>query len=235
VRKKLFQILASIIFDNYFKVIILFDIKFRSYWQTIDRINGWLTKNEAFFLYKLAKMSKNSFAVEIGSYEGKSTSAIAAGYRGIVLAVDPHTGDRTEVENNLKIDTYKNFCRNVKNFENIQIQRSTSIEAAKIYRGDKISFLFIDGWHSEEEVDNDIKAWLPHCDENVTIVFDDFSNLEVQKGIIKNLHRLPPFFGIVGKDLAFSNSPKVLRSPTMQFLKIQKYRRKAKPFLKIQP
>jgi hypothetical protein len=42
--------------------------------------NGWLERDEAFFLYELSKAVEDELAiVEIGSYEGKSTVALSAG------------------------------------------------------------------------------------------------------------------------------------------------------------
>ena len=45
--------------------------------------------------------------VEIGSYQGKSTISMAAGAQtGVsIVAIDPHTGDISEVVAGIKVDT----------------------------------------------------------------------------------------------------------------------------------
>lgn len=205
------------------KTIVKHDKNFIFYWQKIDRIKGWLSKDEAFFLYRIASAQSDQIAVEIGSYEGRSTTAIAAGRQGTVYAIDPHTGDRSEVEQNFHIDTYAQFLLNTKEFKNIVGLRSKSLDAARLYSDSAIGFLFIDGWHSEEAVDADINAWIAHCSNQFTCIFDDWEDSEVQNGIIKNLYRLPPFLGAVGKDLVFSNVSSVRKSILGLVLYLQKF------------
>ena len=63
--------------------------------EHISNIGGWLQKEEALFLYKLAQEVQGGLKiVEIGSYEGKSTISLAlgAGSNVQVIAIDPHTG-----------------------------------------------------------------------------------------------------------------------------------------------
>jgi len=88
--------------------------------------------------------------VEIGSYEGKSTVTLGLGSRkGVFIeSVDPHTGDISEVQKGLSIDTHDNFLRNIESAgvsRKIIVKRMTSIDAAKMYSGPQIGMLFIDG------------------------------------------------------------------------------------------
>jgi hypothetical protein len=178
---------------------------------------------EAYLLWWSASYSKiGNHAVEIGSYEGKSTVAIARGLTAgsLLFAVDPHTGDRSEVERGEDVDTFLQFIENTEKLKNIIPIRESSVEAAAIFNNSMIDFIFIDGWHSESAVHQDINAWLPFCCEELTIIFDDWQQMEVANGILRNIHKLPPLLGVVGKDLIFSSNKNLLKSRLAKKMKI---------------
>ncbi|MDO8732012.1 MAG: hypothetical protein Q7L55_05490 [Actinomycetota bacterium] len=83
--------------------------------EHINPVQGWLTEAEAFLLWSLSgSVSPDLAVVEIGSYLGRSAVALALGTHGSrVHAVDPHTGDVSEVEQGLSIDTYEGFLANI--------------------------------------------------------------------------------------------------------------------------
>ena len=56
--------------------------------------------------------------MEIGSYEGRSRVAFASGApQGVkIFTIDPYTGDKSQVEVGLQIDTYENFLRSTQEF-----------------------------------------------------------------------------------------------------------------------
>ena len=60
----------------------------------IDETPGWLSLDEAALLYHLARQTTTGSIVEVGSYRGRSTVALAkgalAGGNRPVYAVDPH-------------------------------------------------------------------------------------------------------------------------------------------------
>jgi predicted O-methyltransferase YrrM len=184
-------------------------------WGLVDKAKGWLSKDEAYLLYCLAKkVAPNKNIVEIGSYEGRSTIALAGGVSpGVfVYAIDPHTGDRSEIEAGLTIDTWSNFQANTQAYDCIHAIRKFSVDATQEIGTTQLELIFIDGWHSEDAVDEDIHSYLPFAAEEFTIVFDDWSHPEVKAGIKKNLKYLPPLIGIIGKDLVFSNKKEIRKS-----------------------
>jgi hypothetical protein len=196
---------------------------FNKNWTSVDHVRGWLSAHEAYLLYYLAsKCSGSGSIVEIGSYEGRSTIALALGAENgeIVYAIDPHTGDKTEIEAGLVIDTWDAFLKNTKNFTCVQPIRKFSIDATKDIGAKSIELIFIDGWHSEKAVDEDINSYLPLCSEKATVVFDDWNYSEVSAGIKKNLRMLPPIIGAVGKDLLFSNNDRVTKSFLARVIRI---------------
>jgi hypothetical protein len=188
---------------------------FRPTWRKVRAIKGWLSIFESYLLWWSASYSKaGNHAVEIGSYEGRSTVAIARGLPAgsLLFAVDPHTGDRSEVDRGEVVDTFLKFTENTGKLKNIIPIRESSVAAAASFTNSGIDFIFIDGWHSESAVDQDINAWLPFCYEEFTIIFDDWQQVEVANGILRNIHKLPPLLGVVGKDLIFSSNKNLLKS-----------------------
>ena len=180
--------------------------------QHISKIGGWLQKEEALFLYKLAQKVQDGLKiVEIGSYEGKSTISLAlgAGTKVQVIAIDPHTGDISEALAGKVINTYEKFLGNISAAgvsHKIKPMKMTSVEAAARYSDGPIGMLFIDGWHSTQAVLEDIDSWLPFMDPNGVVVFDDWNDEQVKSGISSRLAVLPKLLGAVGKEMAFTNN-----------------------------
>jgi predicted O-methyltransferase YrrM len=191
----------------------------------ISKFKGWLERDEALFLHELAKfVDPECVIVEIGSYEGKSTVALSSGSKPsvITIAVDPHTGDISEVASGEIVDTYSQYVSNIANagFSNkIITKRMHSVTAAKEHEGKSIGLLFVDGWHSTEAVIADIDSWIPFLSSNAIIVFDDWNDAAVKAGIKARRTKLPQVLGSVGKDLAFTNSNQIRSSTIGQFAK----------------
>lgn len=126
---------------------------------SLSDIKGWLSINEALFLRKAALLTKNnkSVIVEIGSYQGKSTIALACTNQK-VYAIDPHQGklDKGDVD-----PTYNNFVQNIINsgFEKkVSVIKKTSRQAVKNWH-QPISLLFIDGLHDYQNASFDYENW----------------------------------------------------------------------------
>ena len=90
--------------------------------------------------------------------------------------------------------------------------RKLSVDATGDIGHKKIELQFVDGWHSEKAVDEDINSYLPFRAKHFTIVFDDWGDPGVSAGISKNLKILPPVIGAFGKVLVFSNNDRVVNS-----------------------
>jgi predicted O-methyltransferase YrrM len=189
---------------------------FLSVWSAIDSVDGWLTRPEAELMFVLAGVISPSRAVvEIGSYCGRSTAALAFGTgrrKQSVYAVDPHTGDRSQVEAGLSVDTFETFLSNVRRLglaDAVVAVRALSVEAAGAYKGPEIGLLLVDGWHSTQAVTDDVTSWSPYFASDVIVVFDDFRFPEVAAGIAAVRNLLPEPLGSVGKDFVFA-SPALL-------------------------
>jgi len=183
--------------------------RFVATWPLLDSVEGFLSKREAELLYSLAlTVPAGRSIVEIGSYKGRSTCVLAAAAQGRVpvYAVDPHTGDRTEVENGEVVDTWEEFTANLRrtSARSVIAVRQKSVEAAARYDGPPLGLLFVDGWHSTEAVIADVESWRPYAVEDCLYVFDDWEHPEVAAGIATMTHRLPPRRGAAGKDAVYA-------------------------------
>lgn len=189
--------------------------EFNQDWTTrIDTVPGWLSRSEALLLWEMSSCVDPDHAiVEIGSYEGRSTVALASGSAGAkVIAIDPHTGDISQIEQGFTVDTWIRFQENITRCgveSLISAVRDTSVSAAKRYLGPQVELLFIDGWHSTDAVQADIQEWSQHLAPVASVVIDDWTSPAVAAGIINCEHLLPTMVGAVGKDLVFSNSSRV--------------------------
>jgi glycosyltransferase involved in cell wall biosynthesis/predicted O-methyltransferase YrrM len=140
---------------------------------------------ERLLLYSLAmELPDYNRVVEIGSYLGASTCFLAAGARsrtGKVYAVDTWTN--LAMSEGSK-DTYQEFLKNTEPLrEWIVPLRGFSHEVANSF-SEKIDLLFIDGDHSYEAVQTDLKAWLPKVRDGGIVAFHDYSWAEgVRKAI----------------------------------------------------
>lgn len=202
------------------------------YSEKIDKIKGWLSFEESFLLYSSAKtIGPDESIIEIGSYEGRSTVALGKALKmesrdtaQFVYSIDPHTGDITEVEEGLEINTWNNFISNVNNcdLQDVIIPiRLTSDAAVGHLACVRAGLIFIDGWHSYEAVKGDIRNYLPLTTPQGIVIFDDWRHPAILKAILEAIQDLPDLLGFVGKDLVFSNSESFNKSHLGRVIKVR--------------
>lgn len=156
-------------------------------------ISGWLSEDQMVTLYDLAKSlnTKTPIAVEIGSWQGRSTTAIAKGLietseqpRLICIdPFDPQSDPSAQAVYQAKADFLKTQSSNLKNkfvenvshlgvFEMITILEGYSTDFAKDFN-QKIDYLFIDGNHAYEHAKSDFLDWSPKLRSGGIIIFHD--------------------------------------------------------------
>src|SRR3954468_8387351 len=87
--------------------------EFASVWTTVEWIPGWFNEGSAALMYGFMREAPPRTVVEIGSYLGRSTAFFGLTLRqlgggGLVVAIDPHTGDRQHLEG-LAVDDLPSF------------------------------------------------------------------------------------------------------------------------------
>jgi hypothetical protein len=143
-------------------------------WEEIDKIEGWLYREEAELLYREAEnMSEDTRWCEIGSWKGKSTVALAqSGRSGI--AIDWFRGNPETP----KSDTLTEFLYNVAPHSKLLSIYPMKSEHAARWLTDPIGLLFIDGEHTYEAVKQDYELYEPRVVSGGVIIFHDAVNVD---------------------------------------------------------
>ena len=144
----------------------------------LSTIEGWLFADEAWELYHSAASlgHPTPTVVEIGSWKGKSTIALALGLLesagGNLYAIDPHMGSSESPA----LDTYADFLHNIKSAAVSSVVtplRMRSHDARERFRPASVDLLFVDGSHEYEDVLRDIDDWSPTLTDGAIIGFND--------------------------------------------------------------
>ena len=105
----------------------------------------------------------NKTMVEIGSYAGESTLVFANHFK-FVHTVDPWLNDyddsTTSTTHPMEIIEGQ-FDLRMKDKDNFQKLKMTSVEAEKLFEDESLDFVYIDGCHSYEAIKEDIGLWMP--------------------------------------------------------------------------
>lgn len=147
-----------------------------------SKIPGWMTEAELLWLARTAQTATT--VVEVGSWQGRSTLALALAHRhlmtppnpeAVIYAVDTWAGSDEHEDGkdtkSLSPDTlYSSFLEHLHDHLGREVipQMLPSVQAAEHYHFQLllgfyslIDFCFIDADHSYEHVKADVEAWLP--------------------------------------------------------------------------
>lgn len=138
---------------------------------------GMLTLAEVDCLFKLGQFNQCAgVIVEIGSWKGKSTIALARGaakvHQAKIYAIDPH---RIQREEGYLEDTEAEFLANIKKggVENQVVPMIMTSEAAAKGWNKPVRLLWIDGDHRYEPAKLDFTLWEPHVADGGIIAMHD--------------------------------------------------------------
>jgi len=165
-------------------------------WIQIKRIDGWLHHDEAFFLFNAAAemTNKKGVIVEIGSYRGRSATAMGLGVRLItnpanpteIYCIDPFKPFNLR-DGTPAYPTLKDFNENIisKGLSDIVKAIPKKSLEANLNWDKPIKLLFIDGNHEYEAVKEDYLAWMPWVIEGGIIALHDSTNWEGPQRVVK--------------------------------------------------
>ncbi|MFC1711753.1 class I SAM-dependent methyltransferase [Patescibacteria group bacterium] len=141
-------------------------------------VKGEITILEWDLLYNLALKVKKECLVEIGSFKGKSTIALALGAKKRklpIFAIDPHENYIENKDREFDASSRTHFYKNMLLFnisKNVSLINLTSENAVKCWNK-KISLLWIDGDHKYKKVLKDFQLWKKYVIKNGLIIFHD--------------------------------------------------------------
>jgi predicted O-methyltransferase YrrM len=163
-----------------------------------SQVEGWLTDEQAHQLWHSASpLEPKQRIVEIGSFRGRSTIALAlAAPEGVeILAIDPHSGvDRAPQESKLNLEVGAEdaqiFASNLRRFgvtEKVShIQKTSELAQGDVPR--PVDVLFIDGAHGVRSARQDILFYgdlVP--DGGTMLIHDSFSSMGVTLALVSTL------------------------------------------------
>lgn len=162
-------------------------------------VPGWMTIRELHWL--AGQAAKRERIVEIGSWMGRSTTALAQSTKGIVYAVDTWEGsaEHVDIMKSLTPDNlFKAFQHHTADLGNIIPIRKPSLEAVKEMIDD-LDMVFIDGSHDYDNAKADILAWKSKLRAGGLLCGHDFTYSEGVTRAVKEL--LPDAVPVPGTDI----------------------------------
>ncbi len=147
--------------------------------KTLRTLDGKLSDEEAVLLYELATRVREGVIVEVGSYRGKSTIALAlgsiAGAGAAVYAIEPHESFTGPLGGEFGPQDRVVFFRQVLEAECAETVRLVNLSSEVLAPGWKtpVGLLWIDGDHGLEGTRRDAECWLPHLLPGSLVAFHD--------------------------------------------------------------
>jgi predicted O-methyltransferase YrrM len=169
--------------------------------SALEGVEGWLYLDEARALYETVRSlpSGTVIVVEIGSWKGRSTIALALAVKrrgsGRVYAIDPHTGEKDRTGTG-PIQTLDDFRANIARAgvaSVVELLITTSLEARPNFTDHTVDFLFVDGSHQYPDVRRDIEGWASALKDEAAIAFNDPSAPGVYRALREIVLRPGPY------------------------------------------
>jgi len=155
-----------------------------NYIKYANKIEGFMSANECATLHNLAfELEEGLEIVEIGSYQGRSTSALGLGCKygnkNKITAIDLWGLDIDRHEPEYKDSKYyDSFKQNMSKLglEDLvtSIEGESTLVAKEWDKKRKIGILLIDAGHRYEDVKADFEAWYPYVVKGGKVIFHDY-------------------------------------------------------------
>jgi predicted O-methyltransferase YrrM len=146
-----------------------------------DQIEGWFNLPQALALQKIVKqLPTRSKVVELGSYKGRSSVAIAAVLpaESILYCVDHFQGSEEHKISNIDVSNLlAEFTRNIEQFgvkDKISALSMTTTEAAAKFDPESLDLVLVDAAHDYDSVKADLLHWYPKIKPGGILLCDDY-------------------------------------------------------------
>jgi len=152
-------------------------------------IEGLTKESELELLNRLAaSMPPRAVVVEVGSFRGRSTVAIADGLTRVeqprLIAVDTFGGD-PEWSEIVDVGTARRlFDRNTAGIPFLEVIQGESIRAADELPDASVDWVFLDALHDYRSVRDDIRAWAPKLKQDGLMSGHDYGRAGVTDAVL---------------------------------------------------
>jgi len=128
------------------------------------KTEGMIGEPEAELLTRLASEVSDGCVVEVGSYRGMSTIALAKGARVPLYAIEPHEAFTGVLGGQFGPADRRAFFENLLRAGVVEQVRLVNLSSEVVTPGWQlpVGFLWIDGDHRYEAVRRDFECWAPH-------------------------------------------------------------------------
>jgi predicted O-methyltransferase YrrM len=153
-------------------------------------VEGLTKRSELELLHDVARtMPADAVVVEVGSFRGRSTLAIAEGLetipRATLIAVDTFGGDPGWEFRPDPSEARAVFDRNTAGIQLLQVVQADSIEAAGDVADRSVNWVFIDALHDYRSVVADIRAWAPKLKPDGLLSGHDWGRAGVTDAVLR--------------------------------------------------
>ena len=146
-----------------------------------NQIKGWFDLAQAIALQTYVKqLSPGSTLVELGSFQGRSSVALAAVLPpdSILYCIDHFQGSVEHKKWNLDLSNLlAAFTANIERFgvkDKIRPIPMSTTAAAEQFQPESIDLLLVDAAHDYDSVKSDLKAWYPKLKSGAYLFCDDY-------------------------------------------------------------
>ena len=152
-------------------------------------IEGYTKESELEILRRLAaSMPAEAVVVEVGSFRGRSTVAIAEGLERVdrprLIAVDTFAGDPAWDDIAEVSEARRQFDRNTEGIAFLEVIQAESVRAAEGIADTSVDWVFIDALHDYRSVRDDIRAWAPKVKRGGLISGHDYGRAGVTDAVL---------------------------------------------------
>jgi len=166
--------------------------------KVAEKVQGWMRPQELEWLFNMARMlAPKSTWLEVGTWKGKSYSAVALGMAegSTVIGVDTFKGTENKLETACREATLpgdriftafqaqRDFVQELVPGVNLEWIRGDSVEAAELVEDQSLDVCFIDGDHRFDPFMEDLRAWNPKVKRGGVLCGHDYTNPEIRMGL----------------------------------------------------
>lgn len=146
-----------------------------------NQINGWFDLSQAIAIQTFVKqLPPRSKLVELGSFQGRSSVAIAAVLppESVLYCVDHFQGSEEHKQWNLDVSNLlEAFTSNIERFgvkDKIYTLSMSTTEAAQKFEPESVDLVLVDAAHDYDSVKADLLHWYPKLKPGGYLFCDDY-------------------------------------------------------------